>query len=123
VLGVRIAIDDFGTGYSSLNYLRRFPIDILKIDKSFVDGVARGPEDASFAAAIIGLAEQLHLDTVAEGVETKEQRVALVALGAHAAQGFLFSRPVSADQMLDLVMRSKGEASPSVDRVGEPMAV
>jgi diguanylate cyclase len=122
-LGVRIAIDDFGTGYSSLNYLRRFPIDILKIDKSFVDGVARGPEDASFAAAIIGLAEQLHLDTVAEGVETKEQRVALVALGAQAAQGFLFSRPVSADQMLDLVMKSIGKNSPSVDRVGEPVSV
>jgi EAL domain-containing protein (putative c-di-GMP-specific phosphodiesterase class I) len=122
-LGVRIAIDDFGTGYSSLNYLRRFPIDILKIDKSFVDGVARGPEDASFAAAIITLAEQLHLNTVAEGVETEEQRLALVVLGAQAAQGYFFSRPISADQMLDLVMKSEGETPRSADRLEEPVSV
>jgi EAL domain-containing protein (putative c-di-GMP-specific phosphodiesterase class I) len=122
-LGVRIAIDDFGTGYSSLNYLRRFPIDILKIDKSFVDGVARGPEDASFAAAIITLAEQLHLSTVAEGVETEAQRLALVALGAQDAQGFLFSRPVSADQMLDLVTKSEGDDAAPADRAREPVSV
>ena len=98
-LGVGIAIDDFGTGYSSLNQLRRFPIDVIKIDKSFVDGVAGGPEEASFAEAIIRLAEQLHLRTVAEGVETEEQAARLVSLGVSTAQGYLFSKPVPAEEM------------------------
>ena len=104
-LGVGIAIDDFGTGYSSLDHLRRFPADILKIDKAFVDSVARGPEDAGFAKAIIMLADQLHLRTVAEGIETEEQAVTLTALGAERAQGFLFSKAVPADEMHEFVLR------------------
>ena len=106
LLGLTVAIDDFGTGYSSLDHLRRFPIDVLKIDKSFVDGVAEGPEGASFAKAIITLAEQLHLITIAEGVETVPQAEALEELGAACAQGFLFSRPVPADEIDDLLRAS-----------------
>jgi diguanylate cyclase len=105
-LGVGIAIDDFGTGYSSLEHLRRFPVDVLKIDKAFVDGVARGSEEASFAAAIITLADQLHLRTIAEGVETEEQAEALVSLGARAAQGYVFSKPVPVDAMDEFVSRA-----------------
>jgi EAL domain-containing protein (putative c-di-GMP-specific phosphodiesterase class I) len=112
-LGVEVAIDDFGTGYSSLDHLRRFPVDVLKIDKSFVDGITRGSEEASFAEAIIRLADQLHLRTVAEGVETREQATTLVGLGAHSAQGYLYSRPVPADVMGDLLTRS----SLGVDRL------
>ncbi len=104
-LGVGIAIDDFGTGYSSLDHLRSFPVDILKIDKAFVDSVARGPEDAGFAKAIIMLADQLHLRTVAEGVETEEQAATLTALGAERAQGFLYSKAVPADEMREFVVR------------------
>jgi EAL domain-containing protein (putative c-di-GMP-specific phosphodiesterase class I) len=95
-LGVHLAIDDFGTGYSSLAYLRRFPIDALKIDKAFVDGVAGGAEESAVARAIIALAGTLHLDTVAEGVEHPEQAATLAELGCHLAQGFHFSRPVPA---------------------------
>jgi len=110
LLGVTVAIDDFGTGYSSLDHLRRFPVDVLKIDKSFIDGVAEGSEEASFAKAIITLAEQLHLTTIAEGVETAPQAAALEDLGASCAQGFLFSRPVPADEVDDL-LRASTDAS------------
>lgn len=95
-LGVRIALDDFGTGYSSFNYLRRFPIDILKIDKSFVDKVGQGPEESGLARAIIMLSETLKLSTVAEGVEDEEQAMFLTGLGARAAQGYHFARPAAA---------------------------
>jgi diguanylate cyclase (GGDEF)-like protein len=101
-LGVHLAIDDFGTGYSSLAYLRQLPIDTVKIDKSFVDGVAGGPEESAVARAIIALAITLHLDTVAEGVEQPEQAAALAALGCHLAQGYHFSRPVPAADMARL---------------------
>ena len=102
-LGVRIAIDDFGTGYSSLAYLKRFPVDILKIDRQFIEGVARGPEDAALAHAIVKLAQALGLEAVAEGVETESQRAALLAMGCKGAQGFLFSRPLSADGIAELL--------------------
>ena len=93
-LGVRVAIDDFGTGYSSLNYLRRFPVDILKIDKSFVDPVADGEEGSALAGAILALARALRLETVAEGIETLEQVRGLQALGCRLGQGHFFSPPV-----------------------------
>ena len=93
-LGIRLAIDDFGTGYSSLSYLQRFPIDILKIDKSFVDGLSRGGSDAALARTIIALGDTLALRCIAEGVEDDAQRAHLQALGCDYAQGFLFARPL-----------------------------
>jgi EAL domain-containing protein (putative c-di-GMP-specific phosphodiesterase class I) len=87
-LGVRLGIDDFGTGFSSLSYLQRFPLDVLKIDKSFVDGVARGGSDAALARAVIALAEVLSLRTVAEGVARPQQNERLQALGCQFGQGF-----------------------------------
>ncbi len=95
-LGVRLGIDDFGTGYSSLAYLRRFPVDVIKIDRSFVDGLGKDLEDSAVVAAIASLADTLGLGTVAEGVETSLQRDCLLALGCTRAQGFLFARPVPA---------------------------
>ncbi len=91
-LGVRLAIDDFGTGYSSLSYLQRFPIDILKIAKPFVEEVALGAERAALARAIVGLSDTLRLQTVAEGVEMAEQRAALIELGCPLGQGHYFAR-------------------------------
>ena len=102
-LGVRLAIDDFGTGYSSLAYLQRFPIDILKIDKAFVDGVALGGTEVALARAIIGLGDALGLTTVAEGVERAEQRDALDTLGCRLAQGYLFARPLPAEEMVRML--------------------
>jgi diguanylate cyclase (GGDEF)-like protein/PAS domain S-box-containing protein len=95
-LGVRLAIDDFGTGYSSLAYLRRFPVDIIKIDRSFVSGLGKDLEDSAVVAAIVSLADTLGLTTVAEGVETSLQRDYLLALGCTRGQGYLFARPVPA---------------------------
>jgi EAL domain-containing protein (putative c-di-GMP-specific phosphodiesterase class I) len=95
-LGVRIAIDDFGTGYSSLAYLRAFPVDVLKIDRSFIDGVTVDVEGACFVQAIVRLAQALHLQTVAEGVEREDQVLKLRSLGCDLAQGFHLGRPVTA---------------------------
>ena len=97
-LGVRLALDDFGTGYSSLSYLRSFPIDELKIDRSFVSGLDGG-DDASVVAGIIRLSEALGLTTVAEGVETDAQAGVLARLGCREAQGYLWSRPVPASEL------------------------
>jgi predicted signal transduction protein with EAL and GGDEF domain len=96
-LGVRIAIDDFGTGYSSLAYLRRFPIDMLKVAREFVDGLGRDAHDDVITRAIVELANTLGLLTVAEGIETTEQSETVAALGCDIAQGYLFSRPIEAE--------------------------
>ena len=96
-LGVRIAVDDFGTGYSSLAYLRRFPIDSLKIDKTFVRDITTERDDASIAAGIISLGHKLRLDVIAEGVETEEQLAFLYKEGCDAIQGYLCGRPQPAD--------------------------
>ena len=96
-LGVRLAVDDFGTGYSSLEYLRRFPVDILKIDRSFVTGVDGGVKESTLCRAIVALAQSLGLQTLAEGIETTGQRGALRTLGCELGQGFLFARPLTAE--------------------------
>jgi len=93
-LGVRLAIDDFGTGYSSLSYLQRFPIDIIKIAKPFVEDVGSGLEKSALARAIIGLGETLKLRTVAEGVEGAQQCSALIELGCELGQGYYFAPPL-----------------------------
>jgi EAL domain-containing protein (putative c-di-GMP-specific phosphodiesterase class I) len=96
-LGIRIAIDDFGTGYSSLAYLRRFPIDMLKIAREFVDGLGRDEHDDVITRAIVELAGTLGLLTVAEGIETHDQQTIVTALGCDLGQGYLFSVPVDAE--------------------------
>jgi EAL domain-containing protein (putative c-di-GMP-specific phosphodiesterase class I) len=98
-LGIRLAIDDFGTGYSSLSYLQRFPIDILKIDKSFVDKIGNGNEGKAVARAIIMMGDSLNLKTIAEGIERPEQIKALQNLGCEAGQGFHFAKPLPSDEM------------------------
>jgi EAL domain-containing protein (putative c-di-GMP-specific phosphodiesterase class I) len=101
-LGVFIAIDDFGTGYSSLNYLKQFPIDVLKIDRSFVDGLPHGEQDGQIARAIIAMAHSLNLTVIAEGVETLAQLDFLRGHDCDEVQGFLLGRPMPAHQFTAL---------------------
>jgi diguanylate cyclase (GGDEF)-like protein/PAS domain S-box-containing protein len=102
-LGVRIAIDDFGTGYSSLSYLRQMPVDVLKIDKSFIDDILRSDEQLALVEAILSLARTLKLAVVAEGIEDPAHRLKLMQLGCPYGQGFLFSKPVSAAEIAHLM--------------------
>lgn len=106
-LGAHISIDDFGTGYSSLSYLKRFPIDILKIDQSFVRDIVTDPDDAAIALAIINMARALGMQTIAEGVETVEQLDFLRRHGCDAIQGYYFSRPVEASGIVALFREQK----------------
>ncbi len=107
-LGVQLSIDDFGTGYSSLAYLRRFPVDVLKIDRTFVGGLGKDLEDSAIVAAVVNLADTLGFTTIAEGVETDLQRECLVSLGCSRAQGYLFARPVAADEAESALDRASG---------------
>ena len=102
-LGVQVALDDFGTGYSALAYLRRFPIDILKVDKSFVSWVRRDESDDGVTRAILAMGQSLSMQTVAEGIETTAQLDWLRALGCTHGQGYLFSRPVPRGELLRLI--------------------
>ena len=98
--GIRLALDDFGTGYASLGSLRRFPVDILKIDRSFIAGLETSGADRAIVAAVVALAERLGLSTIAEGVETPEQARILTELGCTGLQGFLLARPRSAETLV-----------------------
>ena len=102
-LGVHIAIDDFGTGFSSLGQLRHFPIDMIKVDRSFVQGVEHDAKDAAIAANLVSLAHALGLVAIAEGIESSGQLASLRELGCDLAQGYLFARPVPAAEVGDLL--------------------
>jgi diguanylate cyclase (GGDEF)-like protein/PAS domain S-box-containing protein len=102
-MGVRIGVDDFGTGYSSLAYLHRLPLDVLKIDRSFVHGLIQGTENVAIVKTIVSLAANLNLDVIAEGIETEEQREILLSMGCKYGQGYLFSRPIDGRALFRLL--------------------
>jgi diguanylate cyclase (GGDEF)-like protein/PAS domain S-box-containing protein len=102
-IGIRLTLDDFGTGYSSLSYLKRFPIDALKIDKSFVKGLCTDSDDLKLVSAVINLGRSFHLRVIAEGIETREQFLALQAQNCAEGQGFYFEKPIAADEFAKLI--------------------
>jgi predicted signal transduction protein with EAL and GGDEF domain len=113
--GIRIAIDDFGTGVSSLRQLREFPVDIIKVDRSFVQGIEHDARDAAIAANLVSLAHALGLAAVAEGIESHGQLDSMRALNCDLAQGFLFAKPVPQDKMRELLAAKGAMAKPSSD--------
>ena len=110
-MGVLVSVDDFGTGYSSMSYLRRFPVDILKIDRTFINEIVSRPDDASIVSAIVSLAHSLRLKVVAEGVETREQLDFLKTLGCDQYQGYYFSPAVPPQQFAQLLQRAPANSS------------
>jgi EAL domain-containing protein (putative c-di-GMP-specific phosphodiesterase class I) len=111
-LGVRLAIDDFGTGYSSLSYLKQLPVDVIKIDKTFVDEVHIDEDDVALVDAVAGLGQALKMQTVAEGIESAEQWETLRRIGIDHGQGYLFGRPAQPGDIAELLSaeaRSRGK--------------
>jgi EAL domain-containing protein (putative c-di-GMP-specific phosphodiesterase class I) len=119
-LGIRLSVDDFGTGYSSLSYLRQFPIDTVKIDKSFVDEVYSGADDATFVGAILRLSEALHLDTLAEGIETQDQANTLKQLGCHLGQGYHYAKPLDPSDIAELLRTQTATSTPAARLLQTP---
>lgn len=107
-LGAKLSIDDFGTGYSSLSYLKRFPVDYLKIDRSFVNGLGKDPNDTVMVLGIISLAHAMGLKVVAEGVETEEQLQRLREMGCDMAQGYYFTKPLRSAEAAELLASDPG---------------
>jgi diguanylate cyclase (GGDEF)-like protein len=122
-LGVKLSIDDFGTGYSSLSYLRRFPIDQLKIDRSFVNELAQNSDDAAIINAIASLARSLNLDVVAEGVETAEQARLLVQQRCYIMQGYFFSKPVPAEEVTQMMAQGAAFNRRMLAMLGTPFEI
>jgi EAL domain-containing protein (putative c-di-GMP-specific phosphodiesterase class I) len=117
-LGVHLSLDDFGTGYSSLSYLRRFPFDVLKIDRSFVMAMGDGPDQMTLARSILALASELRLKTVAEGIEEAEQLDALLSMGADFGQGYLFAKPMPASLVSALLAAESAPVVETTARLG-----
>jgi EAL domain-containing protein (putative c-di-GMP-specific phosphodiesterase class I) len=113
-LGVRVALDDFGTGYSSIGYLHSLPVDILKIDRSFVSGENANTRDDLLLATIVGLGQRLGLDVIPEGIEQPDQLALLRTLGCQTGQGFLLSRPVSAAAIEVMLHESSSLLPPTI---------
>ncbi len=110
-LGVRLSLDDFGTGNSAIAYLKDLPVDVLKIDRSYVAGMAENTKDAAIASAMVALGQRLNLLVIAEGVETEAQLDALRELACDAYQGFLAARPLSAEDFVTFVTNSRPKSA------------
>jgi EAL domain-containing protein (putative c-di-GMP-specific phosphodiesterase class I) len=117
-IGVRLSLDDFGTGYSSLGYLREHPVQAIKIDRSFIDGVAVSPTAATLASTMISMAHALGKQVVAEGVETAEQLDFLRARNCDAVQGFYLARPMPTAEVVELLLSRRGEDTGEVRVAG-----
>ncbi|WP_306425528.1 EAL domain-containing protein [Streptomyces sp. CS057] len=118
-LGVRIALDDFGTGFSSLRYLKEMPIDVLKIDKSFIDDITTDRQQVALVEGIVHIADTLGLQVIAEGIEDAGQRDLLACMGCRYGQGFLYARPMTARQSASLLRRPRRSWRPEARRPPE----
>jgi len=110
-MGIKISIDDFGTGYASLRYLQQLPIDIIKIDRSFIDHITDNPNDLAIVKTIMNMAENLNIEVIAEGVETAEQLEQLKQLGCLFYQGYYFSKAVSKEKLAEMIQQQRESIS------------